>query len=61
MDAKKVDELKGQLNMLYQAAATALLSKQQHDVCQQAAQSLMDHLESCGECDAQPEETPVEP
>ena len=56
VDEKKTGELKQKLGMLYQAAANALLSKQQHDACQGAAQDLMDHLEACGKCDAQPEE-----
>jgi len=56
VEEKKVEELKQKLGMLYQAAANALLSKQQHDACQGAAQDLMDHLEACGKCDAQPEE-----
>jgi type IV secretory pathway TraG/TraD family ATPase VirD4 len=55
-DEKKIEELKQQLGMLYQAAANALLSKQQHDACQAAAQSLMDNLEACGKCEAPPEE-----
>ena len=60
MDAKKVEELKQKLGMLYQAAANALLSKQQHDACQSAAQDLMDHLVACSKCDAPAEESPSE-
>jgi hypothetical protein len=60
-DEKKIEELKQQLGMLYQAAANALLSKQQHDTCQAAAQSLMDNLEACGKCDSPPEEPSSEP
>ena len=59
METKKADELKGQLSMLYQAAANALLSKQQHDACQQAAQALMDHLEEFGKADVA-EDSPSE-
>ena len=55
MEDKKIDEKKQQLSLLYQAAANALLSKQQHDQCQQAAQSLMDYLDESGKGDAEPE------
>ena len=53
------EELKQGLNLLYQAAATALLSKPQHDQCQAAAQKLMDYLEESGGSDAKPDEPEV--
>ncbi len=53
------EELRQGLNLLYQAAAAALLSKPQHDQCQAAAQKLMDHLESSKDSEAKPEEPEV--
>ena len=53
------DELKQGLSLLYQAAATALLSKPQHDQCHAAAQKLMDYLESNKDLEAKPEEPEV--
>ena len=55
MSAVNNEELKQGLNLLYQAAATALLSKPQHDQCQAAAQKLMDYLEESGGSDAKPD------
>tara|TARA_R100000458_G_C8074846_1_gene112053 strand:+ start:127 stop:315 length:189 start_codon:yes stop_codon:yes gene_type:complete len=59
MSAVNNEELKQGLNLLYQAAATALLSKPQHDQCQAAAQKLMDYLEESGGSDAKPDEPEV--
>ena len=59
MSAVNNEELKQGLNLLYQAAATALLSKPQHDQCQAAAQKLMDYLEESGGSDAKPDEHEV--
>ena len=53
------EELRQGLNLLYQAAAAALLSKPQHDQCQAAAQKLMDYLESSKDSEATPEEHEV--
>ena len=53
------EELRQGLNLLYQAAAAALLSKPQHDQCQAAAQKLMDYLESSKDSEATPEEPEV--
>ena len=59
MSAVNNEELKQGLNLLYQAAATALLSKPQHDQCQAAAQKLMDYLEESGGSAAKPDEPEV--
>ena len=59
MSAVNNEELKQGLNLLYQAAATALLSKPQHDQCQAAAQKLMDYLEESGGSDAKSDEPEV--